>query len=170
MLETERLILHPLTYGQLLKYIQSDHSLEAELELKSSNRTISDELKEALEQTIVPNMADTSKNYLYCTLWTIICKEENIMVGDICIVGEPNDAGEIEIGYGTYDAYQGKGFMTEAVGGLILWAKKESGLTSIIASTDIGNIGSHKILQKNNFILMNTSESMMHWKLMLEKA
>jgi [ribosomal protein S5]-alanine N-acetyltransferase len=170
MLETDRLILHPLTYGQLLKYIQADHSLEAELELKSSNRTISDELKEALEQTLLPNMADASKNYLYCTLWTIICKEENIMVGDICIVGEPNDAGEIEIGYGTYDAYQSKGFMTEAVGALILWAKEESGVTSITASTDIENIGSNKILQKNNFILMNSSESMMHWKLMLGKT
>lgn len=41
------------------------------------------------------------------------------MVGDICIVGEPNASGEIEIGYGTYEEFQQKGFMTEAVGGII---------------------------------------------------
>lgn len=65
------------------------------------------ELKEALEQTILPNVADHTKNYLYSTLWTAISKAENKMIGDLCIVGEPNAAGEIEIGYGTYVEFQG---------------------------------------------------------------
>ena len=103
MIETPRLILIPLTYDQLLKYIRCDHSLEAELNLQPSSRKISTELKEALEQTILPNVADPNKNYLYSTLWTAVLKEENSMVGDLCIIGEPNAAGEIEIGYGVYD-------------------------------------------------------------------
>ena len=69
----------PLTYDQLLKYIRCDHSLEAELNLQPSSRKISTELKEALEQTILPNVADPNKNYLYSTLWTAVLKEENSM-------------------------------------------------------------------------------------------
>ena len=103
MIETERLILKPLTYGQLKKYIRPDNSLETELKLNVTSRTISPELKEALEQTILPNVADTGKNYLFSTLWTVISKEENKMVGDLCFVGEPNTEGEVEIGYGTYE-------------------------------------------------------------------
>jgi len=61
MVETERLILKPLTYGQLIK--------------------------EAFEQTILPNVADTTKNYLFSTLWTAISKIGNKMIGDLCIVG-----------------------------------------------------------------------------------
>ena len=99
MIETERLILKPLTYLQLLNYVKSDNSLERELNLSDSSRTISPELKEALEQTILPNVTDTTKNYLYSTLWTIISKTENKMVDDLCFIGEPNDFGEIEIGY-----------------------------------------------------------------------
>jgi len=36
-------------------------------------------------------------------------------VADVCFQGEPNEIGEIEIGYGTYKQHQGKGYMTEAV-------------------------------------------------------
>ncbi|HMC87291.1 MAG TPA: hypothetical protein VKI61_17320 [Chitinophagaceae bacterium] len=61
MVETERLILKPLTYEQLIK--------------------------EAFEQTILPNVADTTKNYLFSTLWTAISKIGNKMIGDLCIVG-----------------------------------------------------------------------------------
>ncbi len=39
--------------------------------------------------------------------------------------GEPNANGEIEIGYGTYDEFQGKGFLTEIVGGIIEWTKNQ---------------------------------------------
>ena len=42
MVETERLIIKPLTHKQLLKYMRADNSLESELNLKSAARTISD--------------------------------------------------------------------------------------------------------------------------------
>ena len=165
MIETKRLILRPLTYDQLVKYTKCDNSLERELNLNETSRTISPELKEAFEQTILPNVADTTKNYLYSTLWTAISKAENKMIGDLCIVGEPNADGEIEIGYGTYDEFQGKGFMTEIVSGIIEWTKTQSSVKSIIAMTDKTNAASFKVLQKNNFINIGDSETLLNWKL-----
>ena len=168
MIETERLILRPLTYKQLVKYTKCDNSLEEELGLNKTSRTISPELKEAFEQTILPNVADTTKDYLYATLWTAISKDANKMVGDICIVGQPNSSGEIEIGYGTYDEFQQQGFMTEAVGGMIGWAKSQPKVVSIIASTEKENIGSFTILLKNNFLKIGETETLFHWKLKLK--
>ena len=168
MIETERLILRPLTYGQLVKYTKCDDSLEEELGLNKTSRTISFELKEAFEQTILPNVADTTKDYLYSTLWTAISKDANKMVGDICIVGEPNENGEIEIGYGTYEEFRKKGFMTEAVGGIINWAKSQSKVYAIVASTEKENIGSFTILLKNNFAKISETETQYNWKLVLK--
>ena len=165
MIETARLILKPLTYDQLVKYTKCDNSLEAELNLNETSRTISLELKEAFEQTILPNVADKTKNYLYSTLWTAISKTENKMIGDLCIVGEPNADGEIEIGYGTYDEFQGKGFMTEIVGGIIVWTKTQPFVKAIIASTDKTNTASFKVLQKNNFIKNGETETLFNWRL-----
>lgn len=165
MIETKRLILKPLTYDQLIKYTKCDNSLEKELNLSETARTISPELKEAFEQTILPNVADKGKNYLYSTLWTAILKTENKMIGDLCIVGEPNAYGEIEIGYGTYDEFKNKGFMTEIVSGIIQWTKTQPLVKSIVASTDKTNAASFKVLQKNNFIKIGETETLFNWKL-----
>jgi RimJ/RimL family protein N-acetyltransferase len=169
MIETERLILKPLTHEQLIKYIRLDNSLETELNLNETSRTISPELKDALEHTILPNMADPSKNYLFSTLWTVISTEENKMVGDICFVGEPNTEGEVEIGYGTYKEFRKRGFMTEAVAGIIKWAEKQPNIRSIIASTDKSNIDSYSILERNNFIKSGETETLYNWRLRIYK-
>jgi [ribosomal protein S5]-alanine N-acetyltransferase len=167
MIQTERLLLLPLTYGQLVRYARCDGSLEEELRVRPSSRTVSAELREALEQTILPNVAERPENYLYHTLWTAISKTHNSMVGDLCIIGEPDAAGEIEIGYGTYDAFQGQGFMTEMVSGIIAWATAQPAVRAIIASTDRANTASFRVLQKNGFITTGETEDTLHWKLQL---
>jgi RimJ/RimL family protein N-acetyltransferase len=165
MIETERLILKPLTYEQLTKYMRLDNSLETELNLNTTSRTISADLREALEQTILPNVADSGKNYLFSTIWTIISKADNLMVGDLCFVGEPNADGEIEIGYGTYEEFRKRGFMTEAVGAMIEWAKKQPDIRTIIALTEKTNIDSFSILQKNNFTKSGETGTLYNWRL-----
>lgn len=165
MIETERLILRPLTYGQLMKYICADHSLEEELQLNRTSRVISDELMEALEYSIVPNVSDISKNYLFSTLWTIILKSENKMVGDLCFVGEPNAEGEITIGYGLYEDFRRQGFMAEAVKGIVSWAAQQPRVKFILAETDKDNVDSSAILLKNQFLKVGATELMYKWQL-----
>jgi predicted acetyltransferase len=166
-IQLQRLIIIPLTYNQLVKYVKCDGTLEKEFNLNLNSRIISDELKEALENTILPNVADTTKNYLFSTLWTAISIAENSMVGDLCIVGEPNKLGEIEIGYGTYEEYQGRGYMTEIVGGIVEWAKTQASVKSIIASTLKTNSASFKVLEKNKFIKIKENPILSNWKLEL---
>ena len=134
MIETERLILKPLNHSQLEKYIKLDGSLEKDLKTTLAKREISDDLMEALELSILPNVANPLKNHLFFTLWTLIWKEKNCLVGDLCFVGEPNELGEVEIGYGTYENFRNMGFMSEAVSGIINWFKPY--LNAVLASTE----------------------------------
>lgn len=167
MIETNRLILKPLTYQQMLKYIKNDHSLEVELKLNDSSMVLSPLLKEALEQSILPSLKDKNNNYLFSTLWTIVDKNENLSVADVCFQGEPNEQGEIEIGYGTYEQHQGKGYMTEAVQGMIKWAGKQAKVKAIIASTDKTNVASFTILEKNAFKKVGESDTQFNWRLVV---
>lgn len=169
MLETDRLRIIPLTLAQLRKYLSSDSSLEKELGVNHSPRTISAELLEALEKNIIPGVEDIEKNYLYSTLWTIIWKEQNMMAGDLCFFGVPNENGEIEIGYGTYEGFRKRGLMTEAVGAMIKWAEEQPGVRAIIAGTEKSNADSYAILERNNFIKCGESEALFNWRLNIEK-
>jgi RimJ/RimL family protein N-acetyltransferase len=138
------------------------------LNLNKTSRTISPELKDAFEQTILPNVADKSKNYLYSTLWTAISKSENKMIGDLCMVGEPDENGEIEIGYGTYEEFQNRGFMTEMVSGMIEWAKTQPNVKALVASTEKTNTASFKVLEKNMFQKTGETETLYNWRLTLD--
>ncbi|WP_316771931.1 GNAT family N-acetyltransferase [Pedobacter frigiditerrae] len=165
MISSQNLILKPLSHDQLIKYIANDDSLEAELKLNPTRKIITPELREALAETILPNVLDTGKNHLFSTLWTIILKTESRMVGDICFVGEPAEDGEIEIGYGTYEDFRGKGYMTEAVACIIEWAKRQDNVKSIFAQTAKDNPASWHILERNHFEKVNEDGNLLSWRL-----
>ncbi|MCX2474224.1 GNAT family N-acetyltransferase [Pedobacter sp. MC2016-05] len=168
MIETDRLILKPLLHDQLLKYIRDDHSLEKEFGLLPTKKNISKSLHDALQKTILPIVFDKDKDYLYHTLWVVISKPDQKMVGDICFVGEPDADGEIEIGYGTYEEFRGKGFMTEAVGRITEWAKEQPKVKSIYAATEKNNVASYSILEKNHFVNIGEVGDMLSWKIELK--
>ena len=150
-LESERILLFPLTYENLITYLQGENKLERELNLSDGDRTISPELIEAFHETILIAVADPGNNYLYSTLWNIVDKASNQMVGDLCFKGEPNANGEIEIGYGIYPPFAGKGYMTDAIRVILHWAFAQPGVKTVIAETESSNIASHRTLEKNNF-------------------
>lgn len=164
-INTGRLQLIPLAYEQLIKYYKEDPSLDTELGLTPTVRTITDDLKEALSVTIVPGVAVAGKDYLFSTLWSVILIEENRMVGDLCFIGPPGEDGILEIGYGTYTPDQGKGYMSEAVGGIIGWARLQPGVLSIWAGTLDTNPASWRVLEKNSFVRHDQVEKIIRWKL-----
>jgi RimJ/RimL family protein N-acetyltransferase len=165
ILETERLFIKPLSFDELQKYKELNNCLEASLGLNSYTRTLPTEVKEALEQVILPQVAKPGNNPLYSTFWTMIDKEQKLIVGDLCFKGPPNEQGEIEIGYGTYEDFQGKGFMTEAIGAVAKWAMQQPDVQAVIAETDINNLPSQKNLSRNNFTVYKKVENMIWWRL-----
>lgn len=167
MIETERLFLKPLSLSQLEKYYRCDNSLEIELKLKTGERNIPDLVKDKLKNVILPRVADPNKNYLFSTFWTGISKADQRMVGELCFKGEPNAKGEIELGYGTYDEFKNRGFMTEMVAAAIDWARTQENVTAILASSEKNNFPSSKVLVKNGFEINGMDDQYFHWVLQL---
>lgn len=166
-LETNRITIVALTKNQLESYLVTDNALEKELGLTiiPVPRTINDRVKNAITTKLLPAMNKYPKEYLFYTFWTIIDKEQNCMIGDLCFKGPPNENGEIEIGYGTYPAFQSKGYMKEAVNKISQWAFRQENVKSIIAKTDASNIASQRILENNNFLNLGQGDEYINWKL-----
>ncbi len=92
--------------------------------------------------------ASTADNYLFYTFWVVVEKSTRLIVAELGFKGEPTGNGDIEIGYGTMPAFQGKGFMTEAVGGMVRWGKGRPDVQCMLAETDETNAASIKVLLK----------------------
>jgi len=166
MVETERLVIIPLNHEQLDLYLQANGRLEKVLQLTDNGRTISPDVKEMVTTFTLPKMKKArDDNYLFYTFWIVVEKHSRLIVAELGFKGEPNEKGEIEIGYGTMPGQRGKGFMTEAVGGMIVWAKKQRGITHILAETDEKNTASVKILEKNKFQFDKRKGKMLWWKM-----
>jgi ribosomal-protein-alanine N-acetyltransferase len=71
----------------------------------------------------------------------------------------------VEIGYGTHEEFQNRGFMTEAVSALCAWGFKSGKVKTIIAETAKDNPASFGVVKKNNFVKYDENDEFFYWKL-----
>jgi len=165
MVETNRLSIIPLSYHQLRLYLKGNGRLEKELRLSESARNVAPEVKDNVEFLVLPSMKKASSDhYLFFTFWLVVEKTSRTIIAELGFKGAPNDKGEIEIGYGTFFGQRGKGLMTEAVGGMIEWAKQRHDVNCILAEADENNLASIRVLQKNDFEIFDKKGAMFWWK------
>ncbi len=164
-LTTTKLTLHPLTAPELVIYIQDNRQLEQELGLASGSRELTERVKNKIAERIIPAVTRAGERYGFHTIWIVIDTSTKTIVADLYCKGEPDANGEVEIGYGTYPAYQGRGLMTEAVAGLVRWAFTQKNIKAVLAETDPGNTASQKVLQRNHFRISNQTPDNICWRL-----
>jgi RimJ/RimL family protein N-acetyltransferase len=77
--------------------------------------------------------------------WVIECSEEKRVIGMMIarVAGE-----KWELGYVLARAYWGRGYMTEALKGLISWALKQKDIYRIWAVCDVDNVASARCMEK----------------------
>lgn len=170
MVETDRLLIMPLTTDQLHLYLQANDLFEQSQELTCTGRTVAPHVHSMVQQFTIRRMAEAiNDNYLFYTFWIVIEKSTRLIVAELGFKGEPTGLGEIEIGYGTMPHHQGKGYMTEAVAGMIDWCRQRPDVRFILAETDASNEASIKVLVKNNFTQYTRKGNMLWWKQRVEE-
>ncbi len=93
----------------------------------------------------------------------IIQKEDNIIMGDMGFKGGPDIEGNIDIGYSIVPSYQGKGYATEMGKAMVDWGLSQPSVKKVIATCDLDNYASIRVLEKIGFKVSNKTESKYHW-------
>lgn len=148
---TERMIIFPISREELKSKMEKERSVE---------------MKQAYSEMLA-GCVDHPKQHLWYTVWMMQLKEENKpFVGDLCFKGL-DENGTVEIGYGIYPEYEGRGLTTEAVIAMTRWASEQPGVRHIEAETDPYNIASQRVLQKAGFLpngVMGEEGPRFEWK------
>jgi ribosomal-protein-alanine N-acetyltransferase len=84
--------------------------------------------------------------------WAITLKEEDKLIGMICLIHIQPENHRTEIGYLLHQDFHGKGIMNEAVGTLINYAFDDLQFHSLEAVIDPANSSSEKVLLKHGFV------------------
>lgn len=85
------------------------------------------------------------------------------VIGDCGTLGWTDEQGRVEIGYGLAAPFRGQGYGTEAVRALADWVAAQPEVVVVIASVEIGNTASRRLLERLDFAV--TGEADGHWQL-----
>ncbi len=139
-IETERLIVYPISDDEIRSFIEEETD---------------EELKTAYSE-MLQGCLDDPENRLWYTVWNIALKSEpGTVVGDLCFKGLGAD-GMVEIGYGLREGFCGNGYMTEAVRAVCKWALAQNGVTCVESETDPDNAASQRVLENSGFVPTGT--------------
>ena len=164
-IETERLHLFPLTLSQLELYLKAGDELEKALGLTPFGRTMAPQVRDLVMKCTLPKMrAAREDDHLFYTFWLVVDKLSKTIVAEMGFKGPPVDGGRVEIGYGTMPAMQNKGYMTEAVNGMLRWAATRKDVSVVLAETNAANIPSIKVVEKNGFEKVGEQAENLYWK------
>lgn len=134
-LKTPRLLLRPLSDAALAALMASVQPHDAELA--------------AAYGDMLRGSRTHPETRLWYTAWGVWLHGNTQMIGDMCFKG-PSE--RPEIGYGLLNAYQNRGYATEAARALCAWALAQPNVTAVEAETDPGNAASQRVLQKLGFV------------------
>lgn len=169
MIETVRLTLLPLTLDQLRLHVADNYRLEASLGLQKGHREVVEPLLSIITHFTVPRLKDPARNPLYHTIWIAIDRQQQQIVADAKFKGEPDETGTVEIGYGTYPAFQRQGYMSEIVRGLVRWVGQQPGVRRVVADTNVENVASQRVLENCGFRLFDRVEEMLWWEYVFDQ-
>jgi ribosomal-protein-alanine N-acetyltransferase len=84
--------------------------------------------------------------------WAIIDLQSVSLAGDAGFKGALDKQGCCEIGYSIIPSFRHRGYATEAVAGIVGWARLVSTIRSVRAETSKNNLPSQRVLEKNGFV------------------
>lgn len=161
-LETDRLSLWPLR-PEWIALLLEDAAAFAD---RAGFAAVNGWADEAFVE-ILPSLAEATAFDPDIPAWNrlIVRKSDQALVGTVGSVAPPHHSGSVEIGYSIAPGERCHGYATEAARRMIDWAWNDDRVEEILATCDIGNLPSRRVLEKLGFAMVALSGSDYVWRL-----
>lgn len=160
VLKTQRLILETMDIELMDAIIENNYKKIEKLGYRKNEEWPEEDLKEAMpvfKELILASGLNGFNN------WIIVSKESSIIIGSAGFIGNPNQEGIVEVGFGIIPSMRNRGYCTEAVEALLQWGVKQENVTKIIAHCNEDNEKSIAALKKLNFRQVNCKDGLIDW-------
>jgi RimJ/RimL family protein N-acetyltransferase len=161
---TSRLRLVALTLDQLDQCLVDPVRLGPELGVTVSPHLVDGPARRATGFKMKKMCKAATESHPWYTFWLVVVATEHHGVGLAGFKGDPNERGEVEIGYGIDTAFRNRGYTTEAVKALIAWAFQDPACKAILADTLKDNAASSRVLAKAGMQIYHETDEGLCWK------
>jgi [ribosomal protein S5]-alanine N-acetyltransferase len=163
IVDTKRLMLRLMNADEVIRYSENTNPFD-DLPVSLSKYEISETFKPVISNVIIPKLTQKNKDLFFNSIWLLIEKRFLVSAGSLMFKGDPDRSGKVEIGYGTNEEYQNRGYMTEAVGAICRAAFETGKVKKIIAETAKDNESSFGVLIKNDFRKYTENDEFYYWE------
>lgn len=154
-----------LSYNELLSIVHEEKSKEFDINFED----ISEIQKKAIKIKLHKMQRVEKELHEWFTYWIIKPIGTREVAGLIGFKGIESD-GSVEVGYGIFKKFEGKGYATEALRYMINWAFSHKSCKEITAlGVKKENIGSQRVLYKNGFEKINENEGIINYRILNNK-
>ncbi len=80
--------------------------------------------------------------------YQIVRRRDGAVIGACGFLGPPDETGAVRVGYGLAESARRQGYATEALRGLLDWARSQDGLTCVLADTTRTNVRSQRVMER----------------------
>ena len=80
--------------------------------------------------------------------YQIVRRHDGAVIGACGFLGPPDETGAVRVGYGLAESARRHGYATEALRGLLDWARSQDGLTCVLADTTRTNVRSQRVMER----------------------
>lgn len=148
--ETQRLILIPLTASQLRLWIDRPTELQCQLDCTCRTASLGETFWDIVRAQAEITESDP-ENYCFHSFWFLVRKCDRVVVGSADFKDLPDAEQTVEIGYGLEPEFEHQGYMTETVDAMCTWALNRTDIRRVIAETDSDGFASQRILKRCGF-------------------
>lgn len=149
-IDTRRLEIRLLDAEQLSLWLHDLSRLEQALDGAYRAEPLTGVFRTVVERQLAATTADPA-NPQWHSFWFLLRKTDRSVIGSAVFKDRPDADGCVEIGYGLGPAFEGCGYMTEAVEALCGWALRQPGVRHVTAETDADGFASQRLLQRCGF-------------------
>lgn len=159
---TPRLDLIPLSATQLKWTLGSPEVFEHELGIHFDTAIIDENVIRAIGMKLEKIAKLPVEKHIWQTYWMIVERDAQVGIGLAGFKSPPDDDGLSEVGYGIAPAWQNRGYMSEALRGLLDWAFEQPDCLGITATAVI-NPASRRLLEKLGATLLCDKDKESAW-------
>ncbi len=159
---TDRLIIIPMTYSMICAVLSGTHKELEQLDIHLSGKWPLQDTLDILN--FISNNMNKDDRISGFGVWMVVKKENMTVIGDAGFKGEPDENGEIEIGFGLIEEEHRKGYGYEVASSLIEWVSRNKAVKVIKADCLINNTGSITILKKCGMREVNRDGEFIYWE------
>ena len=80
--------------------------------------------------------------------YQVIRRADDCVIGDVGFMGPPDETGAVSVGCAITEDARGQGYGTEALSAILAWARRQSGLTCVLADTTRSNLAGQRLLER----------------------